>query len=339
MTAAPAMPGHWARVAAILESHGRVARVVVAATRGSTPREVGAVLVMRPDGGFHGTVGGGTFEWRLLERAGRALRSGDTGFVFEDVVLGPDLGQCCGGRVTVAVEVIDRDRLDEARRFAALERDGVFAVETAVHDGRLRRSLVDPAGVEPGLSRHGALVERFGDDRRPLLLFGAGHVGRAVALALAPLPFRLDWIDGRDEAFPAAVPGNATLHAPADPVTMVALARPGSFALIMTHDHALDFAIVDACLRRADLGWIGVIGSATKRARFSSRLVEIGHTSEATRRMVCPVGAMGPKSKQPAAIAAAIAVDLLVADEMARNAHAKSDVASEVGVGEPEEWV
>jgi xanthine dehydrogenase accessory factor len=329
--------GQWARLAAILESHGRAARVAVVATRGSTPREVGAALVVRPDGGFHGTIGGGALEWCLLAHAGVALNDGTAGVHFEETVLGPDLGQCCGGRVTAAIEVFDADDLAEVRRFAAREAQGPFTLVGELHDGRFRRTVVDDPEVAPGFDRDGRLIERFGDDRRPLLLFGAGHIGRSLVLALAPLPFRVAWIDNRPDAFPAATPANVSLHTPDDPVTMVASAPRAAFVLAMTHDHALDFAIVDACLRRADLGYVGVIGSETKRARFTSRLSEIGHTTAATRRMVCPVGAMGPRSKEPAVIAASIAVELLVADEMARTTHGRMRHAAE-GVSVAEEW-
>jgi xanthine dehydrogenase accessory factor len=322
------MSGHWDRLAEILERHGRAARVAVVATRGSTPREIGAALVMRPDGGFHGTVGGGALEWCLLAHAGTSLAEGSTGITFEEVVLGADLGQCCGGRVTASIEVFATSDLAEVRRLAALEAEGTVTLVGEIHDGRLVRSLAADPSEEPGLAADGRLVERFGDDRRELLLFGAGHIGHALVLALAPLPFRVTWIDARDDAFPAAHPTNVTLHAPADPVTMVAAAPPGAFVLAVTHDHALDFAIVDASLRRGDLGYVGVIGSETKRARFASRLTQIGHTAGAIRRMVCPVGVEGPRSKRPAVIAASVAVELLVADELARNALTATDVAA-----------
>jgi len=316
------MTDHWHRVADILDRFGRAVRLAVVATRGSTPREIGAALVMRPDGGFHGTIGGGAFEWHLLARAGARLREGTPGIAFEEIVLGPDLGQCCGGRVTVAIELFDRDDLPAARRFAALEREAPFVLLGEVRDGRLHRRLADDPALEPGLGRDGRLIEVFGDDRRRLALFGAGHVGRALVLALAPLPFRVDWIDGRDDPFPAAVPANVVPQRVADAAAMVARLPAGGFVLAVTHDHAVDFAVVDAALRRDDLCFVGVIGSETKRARFASRLVEIGHTAAATRRMVCPVGTVGPRSKTPAVIAAAIAVELLVADEVARNARA-----------------
>ena len=313
------MIGFWAKAAEELARHGRIARVSVVATRGSTPREIGAAMLVRPDGAFHGTIGGGAFEWRALDAARIALAEGQALFELREVVLGPDLGQCCGGRVTLAVEVFDRASLDDVRALADREAEGPFATRAAVAAGRLRRRVVDRT-LPPGLGRDGTLVELYGDDRRTLLLYGAGHVGRALVLALAPLPFRVVWLDGRLDAFPAAVPGNVTpVHVGEDLVAAIRHAPAGAFVLAMTHDHALDLEIVDASLRRSDLPWIGVIGSATKRARFVSKLLEMGHAGEAVRRMVCPVGAVGPRSKAPAVIAAAVAVDLLNADELARN--------------------
>jgi len=308
----------WARVLDGLERCGRVARVVVAATRGSTPREAGAAMVVRPDLGFHGTIGGGALEWRALDAAAAALAAPGTGVGFLDVSLGPDLGQCCGGRVTLAVEVLDATALAEVRDLAIREREGPFFTELATAGSTPTRRIRRDAPVAVGLSADGRLIERFGDDRRPLLLFGAGHLGRALVLALAPLPFRVDWIDERDAAFPAAQPGNVTPRSLDDPVRAVVRAPAGAFVLALTHDHALDLALVDAALRRPEIAWIGCVGSKSKRARFSSKFREMGHTDGAIRRMVMPVGALGLRSKAPSAIAAAVAVELLVADESAR---------------------
>ena len=316
------MIGFWRRVVEGIERQGRVARVSVVATRGSTPREVGADLLLLPDGGFHGTIGGGAFEARAIEAAGAALAKSDVEVTIRDFLLGPDLGQCCGGRVTIAVEVMDRASLDEARRFATREAERSFSVEARIVEGRMRREILEVRDDGPGaggLAGDGVILEHFGDDRRALILFGAGHVGRALVLALAPLPFRVTWVDGRPGAFPGAAPGNVTMVAETRPEVVVAAAAPGSFVLAMTHDHGLDLAVMDAASRRDDLPWVGTIGSATKRARFNSRLLEMGHTAAKLRRMVCPVGAQGPRSKAPAAIAAAVAVELLIADEAARN--------------------
>lgn len=329
------MTGDWALLLAALEAHGRAARVSVAALHGSAPREVGAAMVVHPDLGFRGTVGGGALEWRALRLAAAAMGARDAADSLHDVTLGPELGQCCGGRVTLAIEVFEASDLAAVRAFAALEAERRFATAATIGDARLRRVVLDETPDGIGLAPDGRLIERFGDDRRPLLLFGAGHLGRALVLALAPLPFRLDWIDGRVDAFPAAHPSNAVLRRQADPTPAVADAPADAFVLAVTHDHALDFAILDAALRRDDLAWIGCVGSKSKRARFSSKFRELRHTDVAIRRMVMPIGSGGPRSKAPAVIAAAVAVELLMADEAVRDERARRTTSARAsGVAE-----
>lgn len=327
------MIGDWGRLAAALEAHGRAVRVAVVAVRGSTPREVGASVVVRPDLGFWGTIGGGALEWRGLRLAEAALAAPEPGFVLHEILLGPDLGQCCGGRVTLGVEGFVASDLPAVRALAGAEAERVFATEASRVGGRLRRRILEE-DAEPGLRPDGRLIERFGDDRRRLLLFGAGHLGRALVLALAPLPFRVDWIDGRDDAFPAARPADVRALRLDDPVAAIAAAPAGAFVLAVTHDHALDLALADAALRRTDLPFVGVVGSKTKRARFSSKLREMGLPDGAIRRMVLPVGAGGPRSKAPAVIAASIVVELLIADETVRaDRPSVSKVVCASGVG------
>lgn len=322
------MIGEWGRVLEILEDQGRLARVVVVATRGSTPREIGASMLVRRDLGFRGTIGGGALEWRALRLAWEALRERDAAHTLHDVLLGPDLGQCCGGRVTLGIEVLDESDLAVVRLLAAREAEGTMVTEARPQGRRLARRIADDVADAPGLRPDGTLIERFGDVRRRLMLFGAGHVGRALALALAPLPFRVDWVDGRDDAFPAAHPANVVPMVRADPVEALAEAPEGAFVLAVTHDHALDLAIVDAALRRPDLPHVGVIGSKTKRARFVGRLLEMGHTDTTIRRMVMPIGAGGPRSKVPAVIAAAVVLELLVVDETVRDGDREKGAAS-----------
>ncbi|MCA3594025.1 MAG: xanthine dehydrogenase accessory protein XdhC [Methylobacterium sp.] len=237
-------------------------RITIAEAHGSTPREVGAAMLVDAEGRFTGTIGGGVLEWQALAEAQRLLQSGEMRRAMR-FALGPDLGQCCGGRVTLSFERVE----DEAR-------------------------LEKPEAT-------------------PVLLFGAGHVGRALVLALAPLPFDVRWIDPRPNAFPQAFPPHATPVAPAEPVTEIASAGAGSLALILTHSHALDLALCDAALRRDDLPFVGVIGSETKRARFLSQLRAMGHAEDALKRLTCPIGFKDLGSKEPAFIAAGVAVQLL----------------------------
>jgi xanthine dehydrogenase accessory factor len=199
------------------------------------------------------------------------------------------------------------------RRLAEHEAEGTFEVAVHAEDGIVTRRIF-PGTAESNADPRD--IERYGEPMRTLLLFGAGHVGRALVLALSALPFRIIWVDARPDAFPGAVPANVTLVRPADPVAVLASAAAGGFVLIMTHSHELDLALCDAALRAERFPYVGVIGSETKAARFRRRLVEAGIAQASVDQLVCPIGALGPKSKLPAVIAAATVVELLVKDEM-----------------------
>jgi xanthine dehydrogenase accessory factor len=148
-------------------------------------------------------------------------------------------------------------------------------------------------------------------------LFGAGHVGRALVLALAPLPFAVRWIDSRDDAFPAHIPANAAPVLARDPQAEVAALPADALVVIMTHDHALDLAVTAAALERG-FPFVGLIGSGTKRARFERRLRELGMSEERIRALGCPIGIPGIRGKEPPVIAAAtVAQLLLVRDNVA----------------------
>lgn len=142
-------------------------------------------------------------------------------------------------------------------------------------------------------------------------LFGAGHVGRALVRLLGDLPCRVAWFDSRPAEFPATVPGNVRTLVTDDPEGEVAGLRPGTDVVIFTHSHDLDQAIVSAALSRRDLGYLGLIGSRTKRARFESRLRARGVSEEDLGRLTCPIGLPGVGGKAPAEIAIAVAAQLL----------------------------
>jgi xanthine dehydrogenase accessory factor len=309
----------WPRIADLLAREGRLAVVMVVETHGSTPREPGAAMVVLPNGSFSGTIGGGTLEWQALGAAQAALGRGERGVALRSLSLGPELGQCCGGRLKLAIDVLDATDLDIIRGFAAMEAVGpvvTIARGTPEHGWERRLARADEA-----LALRGAgaawlpalgLVQRVADERTPLFLFGAGHVGRALVLALAPLPFRVVWIDPRPGAFPERVPGGVELSQPADPVAELGRAPDEAFLLVMTHSHAVDFDIVAAALTAGRFHHVGLIGSATKRARFLHRLRDLGLGTAAEHSLVCPIGLTAIRSKLPAAIAAGIAADLLV---------------------------
>jgi xanthine dehydrogenase accessory factor len=263
-------------------------------------------MVVRPDGAFHGTIGGGQLEFRMLDSARDMLREGRGAARIVDQALGPDLGQCCGGRVKILIETFDQRDLEEIRPFVEAEANGVFEVECRLDGGRVIRDLSSAVGDDKATQWR----ETHGEDRTPVLIFGAGHVGRALALALAPLPFSVRWLDDREDAFPGHVPANVAAVQMQDPVGEIAQADPGSLILVMTHDHPLDMAITAAALGRG-FPYVGLIGSATKRARFEKRFRELGLSEARIRSLVCPIGIPGIVAKEPAVIAASVVAQLL----------------------------
>ncbi|WP_042703685.1 xanthine dehydrogenase accessory protein XdhC [Azospirillum sp. B506] len=190
-----------------------------------------------------------------------------------DLPLGPATGQCCGGHVVLRLERADAGTL------AALQE-------------RERRAL---------------------EAQPTLLLFGAGHVGRAMAAAFAPLPLRLLWIDGRAQEFPEAIPAGAERILTDSPLDPLAMAPAGAGYLVLTHSHALDFEIAEAALRRGDAAYVGMIGSATKRAKFERWFRARGRGVDALAGLTCPIGAALTGDKRPEVIAALVAAELLVA--------------------------
>jgi xanthine dehydrogenase accessory factor len=166
-----------------------------------------------------------------------------------------------------------------------------------------------------GAADAAALAARLAPRRIPVALFGGGHVGRALVVALGPLPFAVRWIDSRDEIFPDALPRNTECEH-SDPVqAAVADLAPGSHVLVMSFSHAEDLDIVAACLLRqrqqGDLPFIGLIGSKTKWATFRHRLEERGLSKQELGQVTCPIGLAGIQGKQPEVIAVSVAAQLL----------------------------
>ena len=300
-----------------IEAEGSAALVTLARVEGSSPREAGVRMVVRPSGGFHGTIGGGTLEFTALEAASEALRKGRGPARRRSVALGPELGQCCGGRVEWRVETFDRRDLDDLSALAITEGGASSTLNARLGpDGRVQRTLRLSAS-ERRLARlsDGNWTESLGVLSRGIYLFGAGHVGRALALALAPLPFSVRWIDSRRDVFPTHAPANVTLiHAP-EPAAELASAPDNALVVVITHSHALDLEIVAEALRVERFGYVGLIGSATKRARFLSQMGAAGLTEVQLDRLVCPIGIPGLESKDPAVIAASTAAQLLIVSE------------------------
>ncbi len=176
-----------------IEAEGSAALVTLARVEGSSPREAGARMVVRASGGFHGTIGGGALEWAALSAAQAVLREGRGPASRRSLALGPELAQCCGGRVEWRIETFDRRDLADLAPIAIAERAGPATLSARLgRDGRVERKLSAERrgeGLTASLPAASDWIEPLGENARSVYLFGAGHVGRALALALAPLPF------------------------------------------------------------------------------------------------------------------------------------------------------
>jgi xanthine dehydrogenase accessory factor len=145
-----------------------------------------------------------------------------------------------------------------------------------------------------------------------LQLYGAGHVGRAIAQLLAGIDCRVQWIDERDSEFPAEPSPPHIERLCVEPVEAeVASAPRDAHFLVLTHSHELDLRITEAILRRGDFAYLGLIGSATKRARFVHRFEGRGIAADALARLTCPIGMPNITGKEPEVIAVAAVAQLL----------------------------
>ena len=252
-----------------------------------------------------------------------------------DYPLGPDLEQCCGGFVRLLYERVGKEEL--AQLPATAPAGGIVlhplasgAAPESVSDRQAAKTLPFPlaktvAEILSGQTpRATALIEVEAEcwllhpveaPGRPLYLFGAGHVGRAIVRTLEGLPFAVTWIDTDEARFPAGLPAGLPADVRRlvsdDPAAVAAAAPDGAFHLVLTYSHALDFDICRALLADNRFGFAGLIGSETKRARFFKRFRDAGIGEAALARLTCPIGIPGIAGKEPATIAVTVAAQLL----------------------------
>ena len=319
----------------------RAVVVTVAGIRGSAPRETGAKMLVTASDTI-GTIGGGQLEHQCTRLAVGMLDS-ETAPAVQTFPLGAAMGQCCGGVVEILFEPIAADDAGWVRDLHALHgqreaavlvttigarqksvvtKDRVFGEANAEQAAFARELLENKAGA----SRHSGtggdcFYEPVVNPDFNIAVFGAGHVGSAVVASLSRLDCNIRWIDSRRNIFRTA-PRNVRMIETPEPALEVPAMPAGSFYLVMTHSHALDFDICDRILRRNDAGYCGLIGSRSKRRRFEKRFREQGLPDVLLESLVCPIGVDGISGKKPAEIAVAVAAELLQAREKTRKAAA-----------------
>lgn len=256
------------QIDAFMTRHDAVALVQVEGAQGSVPREPGAFMLVSADGAI-GTIGGGQLEFIAIDAACAMLRNVDTTKQL-DVPLGPEIGQCCGGRVQLVIKRVD---------------------------GAVRSAIKQQ-------------TEKFWQSVPWVYVFGAGHVGRALADGLARLPFHTVLIDTRPDVFDG-LPAQVDVRQVVLPEAEVRAARSHSAFVVLTHDHALDFMIMGEVLKREDAVYAGMIGSKSKRAQFARWFRQEGGALAPLERLICPIGAQLSGDKRPEIIAALVAAEII----------------------------
>ena len=302
--------------------------VTVAGIRGSAPREIGAKMIVTATETI-GTIGGGQLEYQSTRVAVDMLDDDKT--TLRSFPLGSSMGQCCGGVVEILFEPIPDGMPAWLRDLSALHGQREPAIiATRISRSNPAKMVVTKEAVFGTESEDAGLVSRARDIlKNPvttrdvqelyepvvvadlnIAVFGAGHVGTAVVNALSGLDCNIRWIDSRAKMF-REVPANVRAIDVSDPALEVAAMPAGSFYLVMTHSHALDFDICDRILRRRNARYCGLIGSLSKRRRFEKRYRQQGMAQPIIDQLVCPIGVAGISGKKPAEIAVSAAAEIL----------------------------
>ena len=319
----------------------RVVVVTVAGIRGSAPREVGAKMLVTENETL-GTIGGGQLEYQCARLAFDMLGDDETPSL-RKFPLGSSMGQCCGGVVDILFEPVASGLPTWLRDLRALYGQREAAIIATQIDGEHGKCVITANSVYGsaadslaidivGRARYGLdtgriahrsdnwLLELVVGSDLNIAVFGAGHVGSAVVQSLSSIDCNIRWVDSRRNIF-RQTPGNVRAVEAPDPALEVAAMPPGSFYLVMTHNHALDFDICDRILRRRDAAYCGLIGSQSKRRRFEKRYRAQGMPEELLTSLVCPIGVAGISGKKPAEIAVAASAEILQAHEKVRRSN------------------
>lgn len=302
--------------------------VTVVMAKGSVPRDPGARMWVGPTQVID-TIGGGNLEWQAIARARQWLATHSASRPDEDperlrgreavcvsgqreVVrypLGPRLGQCCGGAVWLMFEWLDaQDKPWCQALYQALGSDAHVRRVFDFSFGTLQLSVNSQDAYvpyAPGCSRFHDTVHTAPNT---VVVCGAGHVGQAIVRLLGDLPFKVIWLDPREDEFPNAVPLN--VQRLVGDAHDVAGLPDDAFWLVLTHNHALDLQLIEAVLQHRRTRFLGMIGSETKLASFRSRLSRQFSPQEIAR-LQCPIGSLSLRSKEPAVIAISVVAQLL----------------------------
>ena len=271
-----------------IKSHGKIARVLILKTFGSAPRDEGTTMLIWDSGQF-GTIGGGELEYQVTRLAKKIIID-NKGSRIKKFSLGPDMGQCCGGAVELLIEILDETKV----KFISVD-DGFFARpvfkdEKSLNVQALIKSYRNKSVPIKTSFKDGWLFEPVTKEKELVWIYGAGHVGTAIANILSKLSqFSVTCIDTSQDRYPDNFPKTVEKLITKNPAKIVKYASPKTHHLILTYSHALDLEICHQLLQQ-NFASAGLIGSKTKWARFKKRLNGLGYTFEQINRIICPIG-------------------------------------------------
>ena len=159
------------------------------------------------------------------------------------------------------------------------------------------------------------LFEYFAASTVNIMLFGAGHVGKALVNILSGLPCKVHWVDSREQEFPSAAEmqgyHNVKQVVSEFPCDEIAAMPANSYYIVMTHNHQLDFELCQTVLARQDFRYLGLIASDTKWRRFQQRFKHREIDPKLVARMNCPIGLSAVPGKKPMEVAVSIAAEII----------------------------
>ncbi len=290
----------------LVSVHEELIRVLIVTTKGSTPRETGARMLVW-DKGQKGTIGGGALEFKLLNICRKRIADRKLNPHVISQPLGPGLGQCCGGHIKFVLEYFNNDLLDEIKETVSKKSIYTRSVQKRV-DGK---ETYNPLLIE-GLPifKEGWLAEELIENKEQLWIFGSGHVGTAIVNLVSNLPsIEITWIDFEEDRFPKKIPDGVNKVIAANPEQLTKYAPEGGLFLVLTHSHDLDLKVMEGLLRK-DFSYLGLIGSRTKWSRFQQRLLSLGLPQNVLNKVKCPIG-IRDLGKHPWQIAVGVSAEIL----------------------------
>ena len=300
-----ALRNSWLRkVLAELTKERDIVLITVTSTKGSSPRNAGARMLVTSTDSWN-TIGGGAVEFDVMDRARKMLANGRDDWQRQHLkfALGPDMGQCCGGQMSILLE-----------KFTAKQKNDLLVLNAEGTPETILSHPLDsgpPLSVEPPFNMpifSAPIMSR----QTKLFIYGAGHVSRALLPRLDGLGFEIFLVDIDDKRFPADLGDKAEKLLAKAPEVIAQHAPFGAAHLVMTHSHSLDEAICLELLMRGGFAYLGLIGSRSKRARFAKRLLAAGVKESMLDLLVCPIGIDEIIGKSPAYVALSIAAQLAI---------------------------